>query len=54
MKKNLNIPKDFSKDKSSIIEKTIDILKPQIFNGISWIADHRRIRIVAHKKNEIN
>jgi trans-aconitate methyltransferase len=41
-------------DKSSIIEKTIDILKPQIFNGTSWIADYRRIRIVAHKRNEIN
>ncbi len=41
-------------DKSSIIDKTIDILKPQIFNGTSWIADYRRIRIVANKKNEIN
>lgn len=41
-------------DKSAIIEKTIDILKPKIFNGISWIADYRRIKIVAHKKNEIN
>lgn len=41
-------------DKFTIIAKTIDILKPQIFNGTSWIADYRRIRIVAHKKNEIN
>ena len=40
-------------DKSAIIDKTIDILKPQIFNGTSWIADYRRIRIVAHKKNDI-
>ena len=41
-------------DKSAIIEKAIKILKPQIFNGTSWIADYRRIRIMAHKKNEIN
>jgi len=41
-------------DKSAIIKRTIDILKPQIFNGTSWIADYRRIRIVAYKKNEIN
>ena len=41
-------------DKSAIIKRTIDILKPQIFNGTSWIADYRRIRIVAHKKKEIN
>jgi len=40
-------------DKSAIIEKTIDKLKPKIFNGTSWIADYRRIRIVAHKKNDI-
>lgn len=40
-------------DKSEIIKKTVEILKPQIFNGESWIADYRRIRIVAHKKNEI-
>ena len=36
--------------KSTIIERTIEILKPQIFNGTSWIADYRRIRIVAYKK----
>lgn len=41
-------------DKSAIIDKTIDILKPQIFNGTSWIADYRRIRILAYKRNEIN
>jgi trans-aconitate methyltransferase len=41
-------------DKSIIIKRTMDILKPQIFNGNSWIADYKRIRIVAHKKNEIN
>ncbi len=41
-------------DKSTIIKSTIEILKPKIFNGTSWIADYRRIRIVAYKKNEIN
>ena len=41
-------------EKSVIIKRTIDILKPQIFNGNSWIADYRRIRIVAHKEKEIN
>jgi trans-aconitate 2-methyltransferase len=41
-------------DKLTIIERTIEILKPQIFNGTSWFADYRRIRIVAHKKNEID
>jgi ubiquinone/menaquinone biosynthesis C-methylase UbiE len=41
-------------DKSAIIKRTIDSLKPQIFDGKSWLADYRRIRIVAHKKNEIN
>ena len=41
-------------EKSTIINRTIDILKPQIFNSTSWVADYRRIRIVAHKKNEIN
>ncbi len=40
-------------DKATIIKRTIDILKPQTFNGRSWIADYRRIRIVAHKKNEL-
>jgi len=39
-------------DKSTVIERTIEILKPQIFNGSSWIADYRRIRIVAHKKKD--
>ncbi|MBN2086794.1 class I SAM-dependent methyltransferase [Candidatus Peregrinibacteria bacterium] len=41
-------------DKSATIKRSIDKLKPQIFNGTSWIADYRRIRIVAHKKNDIN
>ncbi|MDA3817549.1 MAG: class I SAM-dependent methyltransferase [Prolixibacteraceae bacterium] len=41
-------------EKSAIIKNTIKILKPRIFNGTSWIADYRRIRIVAYKKNEIN
>lgn len=41
-------------DKLTIIERTIEILKSQIFNGTSWIADYRRIRIVAHKKNDID
>jgi len=41
-------------DRFAIIDKTFNILKPQIFNGTSWIADYRRIRIGAHKKNEIN
>ena len=40
-------------DKAAIIKSTIEILKPRIFNGTSWIADYRRIRIVANKKNEI-
>jgi trans-aconitate methyltransferase len=40
-------------DKSAIIEKTIKKLKPQIFDGRSWIADYRRIRIVAHKQADI-
>lgn len=40
-------------DKSTIIKRTIDVLEPQIFNGTSWIADYRRIRIMAQKKNEI-
>lgn len=40
--------------KQTIIERTFEILKPQIFNGTSWIADYRRIRIMAYKKNEIN
>lgn len=39
-------------NKARIIERTIEILKPQIFNGTSWIAGYRRIRIVAHKKND--
>lgn len=46
--------KDVSEsDKSEIMKKTIDILKPQIFNGTFWVADYRRIRIVAYKKNNI-
>ena len=40
-------------DKSAIIKRTINILKPQIFNGTSWIADYRRIRIMAYKKMEL-
>lgn len=40
-------------DKSTIIKRTIEILKPQIFNGTSWMADYRRIRMVAHKKNDM-
>jgi trans-aconitate methyltransferase len=40
-------------DKSAIIKKTVDILKPQIFDDTSWIADYRRIRIVAYKKRVI-
>ena len=37
-------------DKSRIIKITIDRLKSKMFNGTSWIADYRRIRIVAYKK----
>jgi trans-aconitate 2-methyltransferase len=40
-------------DRSDIIQGTIAKLKPLIFNGTSWIADYRRIRIVAHKKKDI-
>lgn len=39
--------------RSNIIQGTMDKLKPQIFNGTSWIADYRRIRIVAHKIKDI-
>lgn len=41
-------------DKSDIIQATSDKLKPQIFNGESWVADYRRIRIVAYKKEDLN
>jgi ubiquinone/menaquinone biosynthesis C-methylase UbiE len=36
-------------DKMGIIEKASNKLKPLIFNGKSWIADYRRIRILAIK-----
>ena len=39
--------------KAQIIKLAIEHLKPELFNGESWIADYRRIRIVA-QKNKIN
>ena len=32
-----------------IMEIANDKLKPELFNGTAWIADYRRIRIVAYK-----
>jgi ubiquinone/menaquinone biosynthesis C-methylase UbiE len=39
-------------DKQRIINLANDRLKPNMFNGTAWIADYRRIRIVAYKKHD--
>lgn len=40
-------------EKSRIIDLVYNRLESDMFNGTSWIADYRRIRIVAYKKNSI-
>ena len=41
-------------DKLSIIKKANERLNSEMYNGTSWIADYRRIRIVAYKNKTIN
>ncbi len=40
-------------DKSDIIETACDRLKPELFNGKSWVADYRRLRITAIKEMDM-
>ncbi|MBN1927726.1 MAG: class I SAM-dependent methyltransferase [Prolixibacteraceae bacterium] len=40
-------------DKKRIIKETNNRLRPKIFDGVTWIADYRRIRVIAVKKEDI-